>query len=79
MYFMTIDPKVDTDDKVIAYAALAYFILPLDAIPDFIIPGGYFDDAIMIAGAIKQLDKIISETHRIQAKAWLQDKKYKNI
>ena len=79
MYFMTIDPKVDTVDKAIAYAALTYFILPLDAIPDFVPGVGFIDDAAMIAGAIIQLGKIISETHRIQARAWLQDKNYKNI
>lgn len=37
--------------KAVIYGALAYLIMPLDAIPDFL-PGGYADDLPIMAGAL---------------------------
>ncbi len=53
--------------KSIAVAALAYFILPLDAIPDFIPIVGYSDDAAMLVGAVAALSGEIDEKHRNRA------------
>lgn len=41
--------------KVSIVAALAYFISPIDAIPDFL-PGGYIDDLAAMALLLGQLD-----------------------
>src|SRR5262249_54216759 len=51
MYFCTLDPKTPMWVKAIAAAALAYFIMPLDAIPDLMPLIGLGDDAGVLAAA----------------------------
>jgi uncharacterized membrane protein YkvA (DUF1232 family) len=46
--------------KATVYSALAYFILPSDAIPDFI-PGGYTDDLAVIAAAVATIAGYIDQ------------------
>ena len=59
-------PDASPGDKAIIAGAIAYFILPVDAIPDFL-PGGFADDAGVIAGAV---DKIrISASNEVIKKA----------
>ncbi|MEZ2661363.1 YkvA family protein [Aneurinibacillus aneurinilyticus] len=45
MYYCSIDQKTPLVAKGIALAALSYFILPIDAIPDVIPIAGFTDDA----------------------------------
>lgn len=47
---------------------IAYFILPLDAIPDVIFPIGYSDDAAAITAAVAAASMSIHEVHRTQAR-----------
>ncbi len=42
LYYCALDPETPLKAKAIAFAALAYFILPLDAIPDAIAALGRF-------------------------------------
>jgi len=51
------DPKVDLSIKAIAVGALAYLILPVDVIPDFIPFAGLTDDVGVIMYAISQITK----------------------
>jgi uncharacterized membrane protein YkvA (DUF1232 family) len=51
------DPKVDLSVKAIAVGALAYLILPVDVIPDFIPFAGLTDDVGVIMYAISQIAK----------------------
>ncbi|RPI11813.1 MAG: DUF1232 domain-containing protein, partial [Acidobacteriales bacterium] len=48
MYFCALDPDTPLKAKGIALAALAYFVLPVDAIPDVIAAVGFTDDAAVI-------------------------------
>src|SRR5438876_9684714 len=52
MYFCMLDPKSPLWVKAIAAAALAYFILPLDAIPDLMPIIGLSDDVSVLAAAL---------------------------
>jgi uncharacterized membrane protein YkvA (DUF1232 family) len=52
--YMT-DPEVHWARKTVVIATLAYFILPLDAIPDFTPIAGYLDDIGVVAAAIRYL------------------------
>lgn len=51
--------------KVLAVAALLYFIIPLDMIPDYLGIFGYMDDAVVVAYVwrtlSKELDRFSSE------------------
>ena len=65
IYCYCMDTEVATSEKALCLAALAYFILPIDAIPDYIPIAGFADDAAMIAGAIKNAS--IEERHKKEA------------
>ena len=54
--FMT-DPEVHWAKKALAVAALLYFIIPLDAIPDFAPVIGYLDDIGVITLVVGYLAK----------------------
>lgn len=47
-------PEASAADKAIIAGAIAYFILPLDVIPD-ILPGGFVDDIGIIAAAVAKI------------------------
>src|SRR3954451_12186201 len=51
-YFTMLDPRTPIWVKGTVAAALAYFILPFDAIPDFLPVLGMSDDASVIAAAL---------------------------
>jgi len=52
LYRYMTDPKVPWYRKGVAIGALAYFILPIDAIPDFVPVVGYLDDAGILTAAV---------------------------
>ena len=54
-------------------AALAYFILPFDAIPDFLPIVGLGDDASVLAAAFTSVSAYITDEHREKARAWIED------
>src|SRR5262249_37885330 len=58
-YGYVTDPRVPKRYKVLAIAALLYFINPFDAIPDWIPGAGYVDDAGALAALIMSIRKII--------------------
>lgn len=47
-------PDASTSDKAVILGALAYFISPLDAIPDML-PAGYVDDYSVVLGAVAKI------------------------
>lgn len=58
---MTMDPRVDAGAKVKLAAALAYFIAPIDLIPEaFLGPLGFSDD---VAVACLALDAVLNSPH----------------
>ena len=71
-YFCAIDPKTPIKFKAALISALAYFVLPLDAIPD-VIPGvGFTDDWGILAAAIAYAAKAITDDHQLDACIWLE-------
>ena len=49
------DPEVPWHRKSVAVGALVYFIVPVDAIPDFAPVVGYLDDAGVISATVAYL------------------------
>lgn len=64
-------PNTPVWAKRAAYGAIAYFILPLDAIPDFIVGAGYTDDFGALALAVTTLAAYIDDEVRAQAREQL--------
>ena len=57
--------------RVTLFGALAYFILPIDALPDILLGLGYTDDAAVMIAAFTAARTHITEAHRDRARAWL--------
>jgi uncharacterized membrane protein YkvA (DUF1232 family) len=72
LFYALKDANVPVAAKIIMAAALAYFISPVDAIPDFLVPLGFVDDAAVIAGAITAVSASLKPSHYGQAEEWLQ-------
>lgn len=70
-YFCAIDPATPSRVKGILFAALAYFVVPTDAIPDFVAGLGFTDDAAVLAMAISLVSTQIKPEHRRRARAAL--------
>jgi len=51
----------------VLYGAIAYFILPIDVIPDWIVGLGFTDDAAVLAAAIRSILPHIKDRHRNRA------------
>jgi uncharacterized membrane protein YkvA (DUF1232 family) len=65
------DPTTPTAAKGLMLAALAYFVLPIDAIPDVLPAIGFTDDAAVIAAVIAIVGKNLKARHRDEAKTFL--------
>lgn len=70
-YYCALDPASPLKVKAVLMGALAYFVLPFDAVPDFLALFGFADDAAVIYGAIKIVAKYITPEHRAKAEAAL--------
>ena len=68
LYYCLQDPDTPVKEKAIILAALGYFILPLDAIPD-VTPGvGYMDDLGSLLLAFKVVFNHIKPEHHTRAR-----------
>ena len=67
-YYCSVDPSTPLAARAILMAAVAYFVLPIDAVPDFIAVFGYSDDAAVLAAAIATAGANITPTHRAAAR-----------
>jgi uncharacterized membrane protein YkvA (DUF1232 family) len=66
-YYCATDPATPTRVRGMLFAALAYFILPFDLIPDMIPVLGFTDDAALLAAVIGLVSSHITPTHRAAA------------
>ena len=73
LFYGATDTKTPKGARALAMAALAYFIMPLDAIPDMIPLLGFTDDLAMIFGAINKLHPHINQQHKKQAREKFDD------
>lgn len=67
---LALDDRVPLGAKAKVAAGIAYFVTPLDMIPDFLGPPGFLDDVVVaawilqnIVAEINQLDPAILEEH----------------
>ena len=72
-YYCAFDRETPLPVKASLVGALAYFVLPFDAIPDILPIIGFTDDAAVLATAIKLVSSHIRPEHREAAKDKLED------
>jgi uncharacterized membrane protein YkvA (DUF1232 family) len=71
-YYSAIDPKTPLQAKAIIMGALAYFVVPVDMMPDFIAWLGFSDDAAVFYAALRTVNAHIKDHHRTRARLWLE-------
>lgn len=54
LYYSTLDKELPMKDRLMVLAALGYFILPVDFIPD-VLPGGFADDMAALVYVLRQV------------------------
>ena len=70
-YYCALDAETPKKAKGVLFAALAYFIVPTDVIPDVILGLGFTDDATVLATALGIVGAQIKEPHRRAARRLL--------
>lgn len=70
-FYCATDPKTPSRVKLILLGAIAYFVMPLDAVSDLLPLIGFADDAAVLAAAITQVAGSITEEHRAKAQETL--------
>jgi len=71
-YFCAMDKQTPLRAKGILLAALAYFVLPADAIPDLIVGIGFTDDIGVLTAAITTVRAHMKPSHLAAARDALQ-------
>lgn len=70
-YRCSLDPATPKHVKAVLVAALAYFITPVDAIPDVLAGLGFTDDAAVFWAAWRSVSFHINEQHFEEARRML--------
>lgn len=70
-YYCAFDPATPLKVKGTLLAALAYFVMPLDVIPDFLLGLGFTDDLAVLVTAFTMVKGHINPGHRAKAKGTL--------
>jgi len=67
-YYCALDKETPLRAKGILLAALGYFILPTDAIPDMILGIGFTDDIAVLTAALTAIRAHMKPAHRLAAR-----------
>jgi uncharacterized membrane protein YkvA (DUF1232 family) len=74
-YFAATDRRTPWRVKATLFGALAYFVMPADMIPDFLLALGFTDDAAVLMAAIHAVRSSILPEHRERAKAAIEEER----
>ncbi|MDQ0396163.1 YkvA family protein [Labrys monachus] len=74
-YYAVLDRQTPLRVRVVLASALAYFVFPVDVIPDFVVGLGYTDDAAILYAALRMIAGSIHPRHREAAERWLDEAK----
>jgi uncharacterized membrane protein YkvA (DUF1232 family) len=78
-FYCAFDPATPIKVKGILLAALAYFIMPIDVIPDVLLGLGFTDDMAVLYTAISMIRSHMTQAHRDRAKQTLDKLKAETV
>jgi len=78
-YYCAFDPATPIKVKGVLLAALAYFIMPIDVIPDVLLGLGFTDDMAVLYTAITMIRSHMTQAHRDKAKDTLEKLKAETV
>ena len=67
-YYCALDERTPMRVKGILLGALVYFVMPFDAVPDFLAVLGFTDDIAVLTAAITGVSAHIKPAHRAAAR-----------
>lgn len=70
-YYCATDRHTPAYVKAVLMAAIAYFVIPADVIPDFIVGLGFTDDAAVLMAALSAIRSHLKPEHRSSARDFL--------
>ena len=70
-YYCATDRSTPAYVRAVLFGALAYFVVPVDIIPDFIAGLGFTDDATVLMAAFSAVRSHFKPEHRSQARTCL--------
>ena len=73
-YYCALDPATPHRVRAVLLAALAYFVLPIDTIPDIVAGIGFADDASILLATLSIVRSHITPAHRAAARDTLADR-----
>jgi uncharacterized membrane protein YkvA (DUF1232 family) len=71
-YYCALDKETPLKTKGILIAALGYFVLPADSIPDLILGFGFTDDVAVLTAALAAIRAHLKPAHRLAAREALE-------
>ena len=72
-YYCATDRNTPAYVKAVLMGAIAYFVIPADVIPDFIVGLGFTDDAAVLMAALSAIRGHLKPEHRSCARDFLED------
>ena len=78
-FYCAFDPATPLKVKGILLAALAYFIMPIDVIPDVLLGLGFTDDMAVLYTALSMIRSHMTQAHRDKAKDTLDKLKAETV
>lgn len=66
-YYCATDRETPLASRAIIFAALAYFIMPVDLVPDFLVVVGFTDDLAVLTAAMTMIRRNMRDDHYIRA------------
>lgn len=67
-YYCAFDKATPVKAKGVLVGALAYFVLPIDLVPDFVLGLGFTDDLAVLLAAFNVVRTHVTEAHRQRAR-----------
>ena len=64
VWYCAKDPQTPFRVRAVLLAALAYFVVPSDVIPDFVVGLGFTDDALVLSTALTLVANYVKPHHR---------------
>ncbi len=69
LWYVATKPSTPIPVKMLIFGGLGYFILPIDAVPDFLVGIGYGDDIAIILGIISAYAMHMDDESKAKARA----------
>lgn len=66
-YYAMLDPNVPVLTRAALVAPLAYLVMPVDAVPDFLAGVGFTDDLVVILAALRSFGNRLGPEHYAKA------------